>query len=56
MLLAFVINMVVIAATVFIHFEALKLISTVISHMSRGQRTRIIVGVLGAIAAHTAEI
>ena len=52
MLLAFVINMVVIAA----HFEALKLISTVISHMSRGQRTRIIVGVLGAIAAHTAEI
>lgn len=56
MLLAFIINIVVVAATVLIHFEALKLISTVISHMTRSHRTRIIVGVLGALMAHTIEI
>ncbi|MEM7363149.1 MAG: ion channel [Pseudomonadota bacterium] len=56
MLLAFVINSVVIAITVLIHYEALKLISTIIRRMQQRQRTRIIVGVLGALTAHCVEV
>lgn len=49
-------NMLLIAATVTIHYEFLYRASDLIPHLCRRHRPRILVGVLAALIAHTIEI
>jgi hypothetical protein len=56
MLAVFLINSLIIAAAVLIHYEFLFRISTVIPKMKIKHRLRIVAGVFGALIAHTIEI
>jgi hypothetical protein len=53
----FIVNSIVIAAAVFIHYEALLQLSRWLPRMRHvGYRLRIVTGVIGALTAHTLEI
>jgi len=56
MLAVFLINTLIIALAVLIHYEFLFRISTVIPKMKIKHRFRIVAGVFGALIAHTIEI
>jgi hypothetical protein len=56
MLAVFMINTLIIAVAVLIHYEFLYRISTVIPKMKIRHRFRIVAGVFGALIAHTIEI
>jgi len=56
MLAVFMINTLIIALAVLIHYEFLYRISTVIPKMKIKHRFRIVAGVFGALIAHTIEI
>ncbi|MBL4819396.1 MAG: two pore domain potassium channel family protein [Gammaproteobacteria bacterium] len=56
MFLTFVINTVLISVAVVIHYEILRLLSTVIPKLSVQNRLRVIIGVFGTITAHVIEI
>lgn len=52
----FLINSLVVAITVFIHYEFLYRVSTIIPKMVIRHRFRIVFGVLASLVAHTIEI
>jgi hypothetical protein len=56
MLAVFMINILIIAMAVLIHYEFLYRISTVIPKMKIKHRFRIVAGVFGALIAHSIEI
>lgn len=57
MLKLYVVNTIVIATAVFIHYEVLLQLSRLLPRMHHvGYRLRIITGVIGAMIAHTMEI
>jgi hypothetical protein len=57
MLKFFIVNSIVIATAVFIHYEALLQLSRWLPRMRHvGYRFRIVTGVIGAMTAHTLEI
>jgi hypothetical protein len=56
MLAVFLINSLIIATAVLIHYEFLYRISTVIPKMNIRHRFRIVAGVFGALIAHSIEI
>lgn len=56
MLVIFLVNSSIIALAVLIHYEFLYRISTVIPKMKIKHRFRIVLGVFGAIVAHSIEI
>jgi hypothetical protein len=56
MLAVFLINSLIIAIAVLIHYEFLYRISTVIPKMQIKHRFKIVVGVFGALIAHSIEI
>lgn len=56
MLAAFVLNSVLVAITVLIHFEALNLLSILIPKIYIKHRLRVLVGVFGSLIAHVVEI
>jgi hypothetical protein len=56
MLITYVVNSVLVAAAVLIHFEALNLLTKCIPKLSIKPRLRILIGVFGALAAHVVEI
>jgi len=56
MIQAFIINCLLIAAAVVIHYEILRLLSIFIPKLKIKHRLRVLVGVFGTICAHVAEI
>ena len=56
MFLAFLINSLLIALAVTIHYEMLRLLSVIIPKLKIKHRLRVIVGVFGTICAHIIEI
>ena len=57
MLKLYIVNAIVIATAVFIHYEALLQLSRLLPRMRHvGYRLRIVTGVIGAMAAHTVEV
>lgn len=56
MFLIFVINTVLISAAVVVHYEILRLLSTIIPRLSVQHRLRVVIGVFGTILAHVIEI
>lgn len=56
MIQAFIINSLLIAITVVIHYEILRFLSIVIPKLLIKHRLRVLVGVFGTICAHVAEI
>lgn len=54
--LAFIINIILVAITVLIHFEALNQLSIYIPKLAIKRRLKVLVGVFGAIIAHVLEI
>lgn len=56
MLTAFMINAVVIALVVGLHYEFLRRLSGIMPHLPVAPRARILVGVFGALVAHVFEI
>lgn len=56
MILAFVLNLAVVALAVMIHYEGLERLSRFMPHLKLRYRFRIVVGLLGAIVAHVVEI
>lgn len=57
MLKLYIVNAIVIATAVFIHYEVLLQLSRLLPRMHRvGYRLRIVTGVIGALAAHTLEV
>ncbi len=54
--LAFIINVILVAITVLIHFEALNQLSIYIPKLVIKRRLKVLVGVFGAIVAHVLEI
>ena len=56
MLAAFFLNLVLVAFSVLIHFEALNKLSVLIPLVSIKHRMRVLVGVFGALIAHVVEI
>jgi hypothetical protein len=56
MLLAFFINVAIVAFAVLIHYEGLERLSRVMPHLKMRYRFRIVIGLLGAILAHVVEI
>ena len=55
-MLIYIVNSVLIAIAVMIHYEALRYPSTTVSQLSIKPRLRVVVGVFGALCAHIAEI
>ncbi|MFT4862584.1 MAG: hypothetical protein ACI95C_001805 [Pseudohongiellaceae bacterium] len=56
MIQAFIINSLLIAIAVIIHYEILRLLSVIIPKLKIRHRLRVLVGVFGTICAHVAEI
>lgn len=56
MLLSIVANCVLVALAVLLHFESLHRLSRLMPHLPVRPHFRIVVGVVGALLAHTAEI
>ena len=56
MIVTFLINTVLISIVVVIHYEILRLLSTVIPKLSVQHRLRVIIGVFGTLIAHVIEI
>ncbi len=56
MLSAFIINSLLIAAAVVIHYEMLRLLSRIIPRLRIKHRLRVIFGVFGIICAHIIEV
>ena len=53
---ALIINILLVAVTVIIHYEILRLLSTVIPKMEIRMRLRVVFGVFGTICAHIVEV
>ncbi len=56
MLTAAFINLALVAATVVIHYEMLRLLSVVIPRLRIKHRLRVLIGVFGTICAHIVEV
>ncbi|PCJ48806.1 MAG: ion transporter [Gammaproteobacteria bacterium] len=56
MLLIILVNCLVVALVVIIHYEALLLLSDMIPKLTISHRLRLVLGVLGALLAHTIEV
>jgi Ion channel len=56
MWLTILINSTLIAIATLVHFEVLNLLSAIIPTLSIKQRLRILLGIFGALAAHTLEV
>jgi hypothetical protein len=56
MFLTLVINMLLVSAAVVIHYEILRLLSTIIPKLSVQHRLRVIIGVFGTLVGHVIEI
>ena len=56
MILAILINSGLVAAAVLIHYEMLRLLSTIIPRLKIKHRLRVIIGVFGNICAHIIEV
>lgn len=56
MIYTFIINSILVALAVLIHFEALSLLSVLIPRLKVKHRFRVLFGVFGALFAHIAEI
>lgn len=56
MLSAYLLNSLLVAAAVLIHFEALNMLTRLIPHLLIKPRLRILFGVFGALIAHVIEI
>ncbi len=56
MIYAFLINSILVAVAVLIHFEALNSLSVLIPRLNVRHRFRVIFGIFGALFAHIAEI
>jgi hypothetical protein len=56
MIFAFILNGLLVAAAVLIHFEALNLLSRLIPSLTFKPRLRVLFGIFGAIFAHVVEI
>lgn len=56
MMYVFLINSMVVAISVIVHYESLYRLTLFIPTMTMGHRYRIVFGVFGALAAHTLEI
>lgn len=56
MIEAFILNTLLVAIAVLIHFEALNQLSILIPKLSIRHRLRVLIGVFGAILAHVIEI
>lgn len=56
MVTAFIINVLLVAVTILIHFEALNQLSAIIPKLNIKHRLKVLVGVFGAIIAHVLEI
>ena len=56
MFLAITINSILISAVVVIHYEILRLLSSIIPKLSIQHRLRVIIGVFGTLTAHVIEI
>ena len=56
MLIGMIASTTLVLATVGIHYEALRLISALLPHLKIRPRAQIIVIIVGAFAAHTAEV
>lgn len=56
MINAFILNAVIVAIAVLIHFEALNKLSLITPRIPIQHRVRVLVGVLGALIAHVLEI
>lgn len=56
MILIFIINSILVALAVLIHFEALNLLSVLIPRLRVEHRLRVLFGIFGALLAHIIEI
>ena len=56
MIAAFLVNSILVAVAVLIHFEALNQLSVLIPKLPIRSRLRVLVGVFGSLIAHVAEI
>ncbi len=56
MIAAFLVNSILVAAAVLIHFEALNQLSSLIPKLPIPHRLRVLVGVFGTLIAHVIEI
>ena len=56
MVLAFIINSLVVAVTVSIHYEMLRFLSKFIPRLKLRNRLKVVIGVYGTICAHIVEI
>jgi hypothetical protein len=56
MILTFLINSILVAVAVLIHFEALDLLSVLVPKLKVRHRFRVLFGVFGALFAHISEI
>lgn len=56
MIAAYIINSILVATAVLIHFEALNMLSVVTPKMPIRHRLRVLIGVFGALVAHVIEI
>ncbi len=56
MILSLVINTFLVSAVVIIHYEMLRLLSTVIPKLQIKHRLRVVIGVFGTICAHIVEV
>lgn len=56
MIAAYIINSILVATAVLIHFEALNMLSIVTPKMPIRHRLRVLIGVFGALVAHVIEI
>lgn len=56
MIAAYLINSILVAAAVLIHFEALNMLSIMTPKMPIRHRLRVLIGVFGALVAHVIEI
>lgn len=56
MLAAFILNTILVAIAVLIHFEALNTLSILTPNISIKHRLRVLIGVFGALLAHVIEI
>jgi len=56
MILSLAINTLLVTAVVIIHYEMLRLLSTVIPKLQIKHRLRVVIGVFGTICAHIVEV
>jgi hypothetical protein len=55
-MLIYIINSVLIAIAVLIHYEVLRFMSTIIPRLTLHSHLRVLVGIFGALCAHVAEV